>query len=401
MSGTAPSLTVWGLCLGGVAVGGLLEWAGCREMAGFCWGAAVVGLLLSRAGDGALVPGPTPLADPPETPSPLWPKPVLVPLPQSVGASIPGVPVSRDRRPNSRSSSVRRAYHPVPPLTRPPSTRTLLKTPDIRLLVMDEDDISRQTICATLEAWGIESLGVTSPAEAAMQIRIGQQSKQQINALIILGSHSLDQATGMVDRVASDLGLPPIRIIRLSLMGSSGEGPSSRVQTLPLPLEETSFREALQQDLTGSVSRSAARAIPETALGSIPPLPLFQPSQKAPASESTDTVFDPRLLHELLDQLGSEGPQVIAGLISDFLAGIEDQLRRLDGAITAQNSTEVAAVSHRLRGQCLQLGLQRLVTQLQNLESAANKQDLSTARDTFHNIQRTWGPSKTALLNRS
>ena len=395
-----PSLIAWGWGLLGGLAGGALEWAGCPEGAGLCWGAALTGLLLSRRPDGALVPGPTPVADSPPVPEKKETSPVLVPLPQAVNSGIPGVPVSRERAPNSRSSSVRRAYHPAPPPTRPPSTRSFLRTPGVRLLVMDEDDISRQTICATLEAWGIDSQGVTSPAEAALQIRVGQQAGQPMNALILLGSHSSAEATGMVDRVAKDLGLQPIRIIRLSLMGGPGDGPTSRIQTLPLPLEENSFREALTREIPGTATTTPTGESLVHPMVDVPPLPLSRTSQEKPDSHALDGVFDPRILNDLLDQLGADGPQVIAGLISDFLAGIEDQLARLEAAIAAGDPERVAGVSHRLRGQCLQLGLQRLVTLLQTLESSANEQNLAHAREQFQLIQRTWGPSKTALLNR-
>ena len=85
-----------------------------------------------------------------------------------------------------------------------------------------------------------------------------------------------------------------------------------------------------------------------------------EPPKNAGRKVSTDTVFDPVRLEELLRMFKKAGKDFLPAVVEPFLENAEDSIPLLQAAIEQGHFPELRETAHRLKGGSLNLGLRNI-----------------------------------------
>ena len=206
------------------------------------------------------------------------------------------------------------------------------------LLLIDDDEISRELIAALLAHSEVETI-LADSGEAALEI--------------------LRDATALPDGILLDAQLPGIRGIELiAALRAFVHGPILLMSASPVAQELRAAADAFllkpldpEQILSALDFATASRASSAASL----------------ASHSAVEVIDPVTLEKLRTRMKPTALRALYHALADDLA---QRLDALDLALRASDEEQVRSISHAIKGGCAMLGLASARNAASSLESA-------------------------------
>ncbi len=223
------------------------------------------------------------------------------------------------------------------------------------LLLIDDDEISRELIAALLAPLGVESILAESGEAALERLREGAATPSGI---------------------LLDAQLPGIRGLRLiAALRSHTHAPILLISASEVAAE---LRAAADAFLLKPVEPEQILA----ALDSLPILRTTHPPQPH-ATQPAANLIDPATLEKLRSRMKPAALRATYQALADDLA---QRLPALDRALRAADHAQVSAIAHTIKGGCAMLGVSAARDAASSLEISPSGEDAQRDRAALHAV---------------
>ena len=233
-----------------------------------------------------------------------------------------------------------------------------------RILVAEDNQVNQRVLLAILKRLGLSAQAVGNGAEAVKAV-------QGMAFDLILMDCQMPEMDGyLATATIRAQEVPGRRIPILALTADVIEG--TREQCLVAGMDDYLTKPIRQAELSQALSRWLSHATPSD---------VVESSAAAVLSREPRVLLDcdSEVIRQLVKDLDTEAEPMLNDICARFTGDCEVLVSGCFTALNGNDLAEVGRLAHRLRGQCLVLGLAGLVEMARKLEQAAKNGSLPEA----------------------